>query len=152
METPSYGVSRLTAELKQLGIVDWFSRKVPACNAVNQMAAFHCAETLKMTADSYRKPEIFNSDQGCQFASSEFVAEFLAHGIQYNSRRIHSVLQYQTPGEVCFGTCNRQSARYSKPEVFTPNLSIKSCPIGGEVHKATINLKRSLVRDLFFMN
>ena len=31
--------------------------------------------------DSYGKPEIFNSDQGSQFTSSEFVAELRAHGI-----------------------------------------------------------------------
>ena len=29
--------------------------------------------------DSYGKPEIFNSDQGSQFTSSEFVTELRAH-------------------------------------------------------------------------
>ena len=38
----------------------------------------------------------------------------------YNSRRIHSALQYRTPDEVYFGTCNRQTMAYSKPGVFTP--------------------------------
>ena len=38
----------------------------------------------------------------------------------YNSRRIHSALQYRTPDEVYFGTCNRQTMEYSKPRVFTP--------------------------------
>ena len=65
-----------------IGIVDWFSRKVLAYNVVNTMDAFHCVETLKMAVDSYGKPEIFNSDQGNQFTSSEFVAELRAHGIQ----------------------------------------------------------------------
>ena len=49
---------------------------------VNTMNAFHCVETLKMAVDSYGKPEIFNSDQGSQFTSSEFVTELRAHGIQ----------------------------------------------------------------------
>ena len=31
--------------------------------------------------DFYGKPEIFNSDQGSQFTSSEFVAELQNHGI-----------------------------------------------------------------------
>ncbi len=48
------------------------------------MDAFHCFETLKMTFDSYGKLEFFNSDQGSQFTSSEFVAELRNHGIQIN--------------------------------------------------------------------
>ena len=62
-------------------IVDWFTRKV------NTMDAFHCVETLKMAVDSYGKPEIFNSDQGSQFTSSEFVAELRNHGIQISMDR-----------------------------------------------------------------
>ena len=46
------------------------------------MDAFHCAETLKTAQDSYGKTEIFHSDQGSQFTSSESVAEFRNHGIQ----------------------------------------------------------------------
>ena len=38
----------------------------------------------------------------------------------YNSRRIHSALQYRMPDEVYFGTCNRQTVEYSKTRVFTP--------------------------------
>lgn len=64
-----------------IGIVDWFSRKVLAYNVVNTMDAFHCVETLRMAVDSYGKPEIFNSDQGNQFTSSEFMAELRDHGI-----------------------------------------------------------------------
>ena len=38
----------------------------------------------------------------------------------YNSRRIHSALQYQTPDEIHFGTCNRQTMGYSNSKTFTP--------------------------------
>ena len=38
----------------------------------------------------------------------------------YNSRRIHSALQYRTPDEVYFGTCNRQAMGYSNSKAFTP--------------------------------
>ena len=151
-----------------IGIVDWFSRKVLAYNVVNTMDAFHCVDTLKTAIDSYGKPEIFNSNQGSQFTSSEFLTELRNHGIQismdgrgrcldnakmerfcwalkyedikikeyvslpqlrfgvqhyvnfYNSKRIHSALQYRTPDEVYFGTCNRQAVEYSKTRVFTP--------------------------------
>ena len=41
----------------------------------------------------------------------------------YNSRRIYSALQYRTPDEVYFGTCNRQTVGYSKTRVFTPIFS-----------------------------
>ncbi len=41
----------------------------------------------------------------------------------YNSRQIHSVLRYRTPDEVYFGTCNRQSAGYSKSRSFAPIFS-----------------------------
>ena len=47
---------------------------------------------------------------------------FQAPNEENNSRRIHSELQYQTPDEVYFGTCNRQTMGYSKPRVFTPIL------------------------------
>ena len=70
-----------------IGIIDWFSRKVLAYNVANTMDAFHCVETLKMAVDSYGKPEIFNSDQGSQFTSSEFVAKLRAHGIQISMDR-----------------------------------------------------------------
>ena len=34
-----------------------------------------------MAVDYFGKPEIFNSDQGSQFTSSEFVAELQTYGI-----------------------------------------------------------------------
>ena len=40
--------------------------------------------------------------------------------IFYNVQRIHSALQYKTPDEVYFGTCNLRSNGYSNSKVFTP--------------------------------
>ena len=65
-----------------IGIVDWFSRKLMAYNVVNTMDAFHCVETLKMAIERFGKPEIFNSDQGSQFTSDEFIEELQRHNIQ----------------------------------------------------------------------
>ena len=45
----------------------------------------------------------------------------------YNSRRIHSALQYRMPNELYFGTCNRHAMRYSNSKAFIPTLLIKSC-------------------------
>lgn len=65
-----------------IGIVDWFSRKLMAYNVVNTMDAFHCVETLRMAIERYGRPEIFNSDQGSQFTSNEFIAELERLGIR----------------------------------------------------------------------
>ena len=53
-----------------------------AYNVVNTMDAFHCVETLKMAIERFGKPEIFNSDQGSQFTSDEFIEELQRHNIQ----------------------------------------------------------------------
>ena len=53
-----------------------------AYNVVNTMDAFHCVETLKMAIERFGKPEIFNSDQGSQFTSDEFIRELQKNGIQ----------------------------------------------------------------------
>jgi len=65
-----------------IGIVDLFSRKVMAYNVVNTMDVFHCVETLQMAVERFGKPEIFNSDQGSQFTSSEFVNALKDNNIQ----------------------------------------------------------------------
>ena len=41
---------------------------------------------------------------------SAILRTFVQHYVNfYNSRQIHSALQYRTPDEVYFGTCNRQT-------------------------------------------
>jgi putative transposase len=53
-------------------IVDWHSRYVLAWRLSNTLTADFCVECLK-EALQYGKPEIFNTDQGCQFTSEEFI-------------------------------------------------------------------------------
>lgn len=65
-----------------IGIIDLFSRKVMSYNVVNTMDAYHCVETLREAICRHGHPEIFNSDQGSQFTSSEFVSELKAHNIR----------------------------------------------------------------------
>ena len=151
-----------------IGIVDWFSRKLMAYSVVNAMDAVHCVETLRTAIARYGRPEIFNSDQGSQFTSEEFIAELERQGIQismdgrgrcrdnarmerfwwalkyedikikeyvslpqlrfgvqhyvnfYNTQRLHSALQYQTPDEVYFNACNSRTKGYSNSRRFTP--------------------------------
>ena len=52
-------------------IMDWHSRYVIAWRISNTLTADFCVECLT-DALQYGKPEIFNTDQGCQFASEEF--------------------------------------------------------------------------------
>jgi len=53
-------------------IVDWHSRYVLAWRLSNTLSADFCVECLKEALE-YGKPEICNTDQGCQFTSAEFI-------------------------------------------------------------------------------
>ena len=137
----------------------WFSNGKRSCRKVLPMSLWP-----KLNG----KPEIFNSDQGSQFTSDEFINELQKNGIQismdgrgrcrdnakmerfwwalkyedikikdyislpqlrfgvqhyvnfYNAQRIHSALQYKTPDEVYFGTCNSANTGYISSKSFTP--------------------------------
>lgn len=52
-------------------IIDWHSRYVISWRLSNTLSADFCVECLQ-EALQYGKPEIFNTDQGCQFTSQEF--------------------------------------------------------------------------------
>lgn len=61
-----HGFAYLTA------VIDWHSRYVIAWRLSNTLNADFCVECLK-EALQYGTPEIFNTDQGCQFTSAEFI-------------------------------------------------------------------------------
>ena len=54
-------------------IVDWFSRKVLAWKLSITLSADFCIEALEEALAHHGRPEIFNSDQGSQFTSAEFI-------------------------------------------------------------------------------
>ena len=62
-------------------VVDWHSRYVIAWRLSNTLTADFCVECLEEALE-YGKPEIFNTDQGCQFTSEEFTRVLLDRGIQ----------------------------------------------------------------------
>jgi putative transposase len=64
-----------------VAIIDWYSRLVLSWSLSNTMDADFCVETLK-DALRYGTPEIFNTDQGSQFTSEDFVGTLLSNGIQ----------------------------------------------------------------------
>ena len=55
-----------------VAIMDWATRHVLAWRLSNTMDARFCVEALNDALARYGKPEIFNTDQGSQFTSSEF--------------------------------------------------------------------------------
>lgn len=60
-----------------VAVMDWYSRKVLSWRLSNTMDAGFCIEALKEALEKYRPPEIFNSDQGSQFTSTEFTQVLL---------------------------------------------------------------------------
>ena len=61
-------------------IIDWHSRYVIAWRLSNTLTADFCVECLQ-EALQYGKPEVFNTDQGCQFTSAEFIKVLESAGI-----------------------------------------------------------------------
>ena len=54
-------------------VVDWFSRKVLAWRLSITLSADFCVEALEEALDRHGRPEIFNTDQGAQFTSADFI-------------------------------------------------------------------------------
>lgn len=64
-----------------VAIIDWATRKVLAHRLSISMTADFSVEALEEALTRYGKPEIFNSDLGIQFTSTEFTSVLQAHGI-----------------------------------------------------------------------
>lgn len=65
-----------------VAIVDWHSRRVLAWRLSNTLTTDFCIEALQEAITRYGTPEIFNTDQGSQFTSSEFTGQLKANGIR----------------------------------------------------------------------
>jgi putative transposase len=65
-----------------VAIMDWASRAVLAWRLSNTMDTGFCLEALDEALARYGRPEIFNTDQGCQFTSAAFTGRLIAHGIR----------------------------------------------------------------------
>ena len=59
-----------------VAIMDWFSRYVLSWRLSNTLDSSFCVECLEEALE-YGKPEIFNSDQGVQFTSTDFTQKLL---------------------------------------------------------------------------
>jgi putative transposase len=65
-----------------VAIIDWYSRKVLAWQVSNTLDGSFCIECLETALELYGAPEIFNSDQGCQFTAIAFTDVLKLHKIQ----------------------------------------------------------------------
>lgn len=63
-----------------VAILDWFSRYVLAWSLSPTLDAWFCVQTLREALRRAR-PQIFNTDQGSQFTSREWLAELTAAGV-----------------------------------------------------------------------
>jgi putative transposase len=65
-----------------VAIMDWYSRKVLSWKLSNSLDSSFCVSALQTALKEYGAPVIFNTDQGSQFTSSEWVSELKRHGIK----------------------------------------------------------------------
>jgi putative transposase len=64
-------------------VMDWYSRKVLGWAVSNTMETGLCLEALENALIATgRVPEIFNTDQGCQFTSTEWTGRLLDLGVK----------------------------------------------------------------------
>jgi putative transposase len=63
-------------------VMDWHSRYVLSWRLSNTLDASFCLEALEEALERYPKPQIFNSDQGCQYTSKEFTDRLLLAEIE----------------------------------------------------------------------
>ena len=64
-----------------VAVIDWYSRKVLSWRLSNTLDSGFCVDCLEQALQVYGTPEIFNTDQGCQFTSEAFTGVLKANGI-----------------------------------------------------------------------
>jgi putative transposase len=65
-----------------VAVIDWYTRKVLAWRLSNTLSTDFCVDALEEALAKYGSPEIFNTDQGCQFTSIKFTAVLKTHGVK----------------------------------------------------------------------
>jgi len=62
-------------------VVDWFTRRVLSWRLSITLEAAFCIEAVEEALAHYPRPDIFNTDQGCQFTSMAFTGMLKTAGI-----------------------------------------------------------------------
>lgn len=55
-----------------VAVIDWYSRWVLSWRIINSMEVAFCVDCLEDALREHGKPEVFNSDQDCEFTSDAF--------------------------------------------------------------------------------
>jgi len=63
-------------------VIDWYSKKILSYRVSNSMDKSFCIEVINEALSLYPKPEIFNTDQGSQYTSTEFTNILKKHQIK----------------------------------------------------------------------
>ena len=64
-----------------VAVVDWFSRRVMSWRLSNTLTTDFCLDAVREAIARHGTPEIFNTDQGSQFTSSDFTQLLKDNGI-----------------------------------------------------------------------
>jgi putative transposase len=67
-----------------VAVIDWFSRLVLAYRLSNSLEGAFCVEAFEEAIERYGQPMIFNTDQGVQYSSHQFVNAVLSKGIRFS--------------------------------------------------------------------
>lgn len=62
-------------------IMDWYSRAVLSWQLSNTLDSDFCVQALQAALERYGKPDVFHSDQGCQYTSGAFTSVLKSHQI-----------------------------------------------------------------------
>ena len=65
-----------------VAVMDWFSRRVLAWRVSITMETDFCVEALRDAIERFGQPEIFNTDQGAQFTSANFIGELAGRKVR----------------------------------------------------------------------
>ena len=65
-----------------VAVMDCYSRKVLSWALSNTLDSGFCLKALGAAIHTHGVPEVFNTDQGCQFTSSEWIGALKGHGIR----------------------------------------------------------------------
>lgn len=67
-----------------VAVIDWFSRLVLSYRLSNSLETSFCLDALEEAIERHGRPKIFNTDQGVQFTSKEFVQAIVGRDIRFS--------------------------------------------------------------------
>jgi putative transposase len=99
-----------------IAIIDLYSRYIIAYDLSSNLEAAFCIDTLQ-SALSKNRPEIFNTDQGSQFTSNDFIDTLHNHDVK---------ISMDHKGR-CFGRVENWRAHHYNNHVSSPRSSNRTC-------------------------